>query len=152
MWAQRTRDNYRLFLKNKKCLLDKLRIRRLDEIGFDWKLTSRFSNRGKGKLPDDEAWEAQLAKLQHVYDTYGNVNEINNIRAAYPGDERLLAWVKHQRRHYCNKQLGKWHSLTPARQEKLDALEFNYQPRKHWAPAGSVKKQKEAAALDNFSI
>lgn len=95
-WAERQRNAKRLFDENKKCCLDKSRIKRLDELGFEWNTEKRkpTDRKSTGRAPDKEGFEIQLNKLRHVKAVYGSVNDMKFLRETYPGDESLL-YVSH---------------------------------------------------------
>ena len=148
-WAQRQRDEYRKFHTGLKVSLDKARINKLDELGFDWeseKATRGVAGEGKrGKPRNEDVYNERLEQLKQMKEQFGDCNDINTFKkAGYPENSALHTWVKAQRRGFKNLKKGKWSGLTPERIAKLEALGFDFEPRKHYAPAGSVKAAKAA--------
>jgi len=133
-WAHRQREEYRRFNSGQKCRIDRGRIKKLTELGFEWSSEKRIFQGIRRK-----AWNEQYAKLKHCYELLGNINDINNLKATYPGDDSILEWVKTQRKMWKNQQLGSHSTMTTARREQLEALEFDFAPRRNFAPRGSKK-------------
>jgi hypothetical protein len=152
-WAQRQRDEYRKFNEGFKSSLDKQRIRKLDELGFDWgeKEHSDYRTVGNRMKPKNEAvFDERIARLREIKDKYGDCNDIKNLKAAgHPEQSSLYQWMKAQRKAYKSLQKGRWSSLSAERIAKLQSVDFNFEPRKHYAAYGSLKaKEGEVAAVE----
>lgn len=148
-WCQRQRDNNRRFQAGQQVNFDKKRQRQLNDMGFNWLLKKRSDNAEdgrSGKRKDEDVYSAQIAKLQQVKELYGDCNELKNIEKAFPGDTKLYNWMKTQRKHWKNWKKGEWNSLTNERRLMLEAVGFNFEPRKHYAPPGSKKKEASEAS------
>ena len=78
------------------------RGKRLDEIGFSWRLVER------------EAWQRMLERLIEFKDTHGHCN----VPQKGGGDKRLGNWVNTQRTHF------KRGTLKADRVQQLDAIGF----------------------------
>jgi len=152
-WGERIRTEYWKFQSGgKTCTLDRKRIKMLDDMGFDWTSEKKSSApRVRGKSKDEVTWDEQWSKLKFCKDLFGDVNGINNIKAACPGDQALLHWVKVQRKMYKSLHKGEWSSLTTERRLKLETLDFDFAPRRHYAPPGSKKKEAQEAASASTS-
>jgi len=152
-WSFRQRDYYRQFQEGKKSPLDKKRIKQLDDLGFDWDSRGYAGSSGGGKgggKRDEEAYKQRIEQLTRVKDLYGDCNDIKNIEKVYPDEERkkLLSWMKNQRKAYKAWKNGTYTSLSTERRQLLENLEFNFEPRKHYAPYGSKKEVREGIELE----
>lgn len=144
-WAHRQRESYRKIKAGRNADLDKKRQKQLNDLGFDWMLEAmQVRSRGSGK--DEEAYMANIAKLQRIKDVCGDCNELKNIEKVFPGDSKLYNWIKMQRRQYKAWKKGEYSSLSTERRLMLEALDFNFQPRAHYAPFGS--RVKEGGIVD----
>jgi hypothetical protein len=79
---------------------------------------------GGGRRPNDDAWEAQLAKLKAYKRRHGGCN----VPQRWAEDRELGTWVKKQRQ--CKKALDRGEpsdAMTAARMAKLDALGFTWE-------------------------
>lgn len=158
-WSFRQREYYRQFQAGKKSTLDKKRIKDLDQLGFDWGARGYYGNSTNGKpgRRDEDVYNIRIEQLTRVKELHGDCNDIRNIEKVFPVEEehkKLLSWMKNQRKHYKAWKKGAYSSLTMERRQLLEALDFNFEPRKHYAPMGSKKRSREAAAeleQDNIS-
>lgn len=154
-WSFRQRDAYRQFQAGKKSPLDKKRIKQLDELGFDWSSRGYAGSSGGGKgggKRDEETYRHRIEQLTRVRDLYGDCNDVKNIERVYAAeDERksLICWVKNQRKAYRAWKAGTYTSLSTERRQMLEAIEFNFEPRKHYAPYGSKKGNKDDVELED---
>jgi hypothetical protein len=80
------------------------RERRLERIGFPWKLQDRL----------DEAWEGMFQKLVAFKKRFGHPN----VPVTRTGDEKLAGWVANQREFYKDGLLSR------ERVEKLEKIGF----------------------------
>lgn len=142
MWAQRQRDEYRKFNENIKSSLDKIRIRKIEELGFDWEVggTPADPRGARGKPKNHVAFNDRIAALREIKDKYGDCNDIKNLKeAGHPERSPLYQWMKAQRKAWKAYKAEKWSSLNPDRIELLNSVNFNFEPRKHYAAYGSKK-------------
>ena len=144
-WCHRQRENYRKMQVGKKTSMDKKRVKQLEELGFDW-MANHYGKSGASKLTpgkpkNEDVYNEQVEKLRRVKELYGDCNDLKNVEKVFPGDKKLNHWIKNQRKQYRNWQRGEWTSLTTDRRLLLESLDFNFEPRKHYAPYGSKKKE-----------
>jgi len=78
----------------------------LNELGFDWE-------------PFDSGWEKMFSELEHYKLEKGDCN----VPVGWKDNPKLGRWVKTQRRRY------KSGSLPSVRQDRLDKLKFEWEPR-----------------------
>ena len=95
MWLSNVRR------QKKNGLLDRGRIRQLDELGVVWE-------------PNDQEWEERFAELVAYRAKYGNCN----VPSYWSENPRLASWVHHQR------YVRKLSTLTQDRLERLDKIGF----------------------------
>jgi hypothetical protein len=93
--------------------LDLERIKRLQDLGFEWD-------------PLTAVWENMFAALQRYRERYGDCN----APARWPDNPRLSAWLDTQR---TRQRVEK---LSPARKARLDALGFEWNPLANKRRAG----------------
>jgi len=162
-WAQRQRDDYRKFQEGLKSSLDKVRIRKLDQLGFVWEPKSRAqaggSGRpreyGPGKPRNEDRFDERVAQLRAIKEKYGDCNDLKTLKmAGYNESSSLYQWIKAQRKQYKSLKNGQWSSLSEERLAKLATIEFNFEPRKHYAAYGTKKaasKSGEEPQGDNVN-
>ena len=133
-------------------------MKQLDDLGFNW-MEKEYGKTGRGRphlVPgaprNDEIYSAQVAKLTRVTELYGDCNDWENIEKVCPGDTKLRYWIKTQRKQFKAWKKGEYSSLSTERRLMLEAVGFDFEPRRHYAPYGSKKKEREeeqagAAAL-----
>jgi Helicase associated domain len=148
-WAQRQRDEYRKFKAGLKSSLDGNRIRRLDELGFNWEGGSKqhhddteahtgISTPGKSK--NNVSFHERVAILREIKQKYGDCNEARYLKmAGYDQSSSLYQWIKKQRKQWKDYQLGQYSSLSEDRIRLLESVGFNFEPRQHYAAYGSKK-------------
>ena len=152
-WAQRQRDDYRKFNEGMKSSLDKHRIRKLDELGFDWEVDKKAASSAdrsgaRGKPKNHVAFNERIATLREIKEKYGDCNDIKNLKAAgHPEASPLYQWMKAQRKAWKAFKSGRWSSLTAERIALLESLNFNFEPRKHYATYGSKKSEGRSASM-----
>jgi hypothetical protein len=100
-WVNRQRDSKR------HGQLSADRIRRLDDLGFEWD-------------PKRAAWEEIFNRLVRYKDRTGDCNVPRN----WPEDRQLSNWVHTQRRFKQRDQ------LSAARVQRLDMLGFEWEPKR----------------------
>lgn len=155
-WCHRQRESYRKLQTGQKTNFDKKRQKQLDELGFNW-MEKSYGKTGAtrstpGKPKNEDVYNEQVAKLRRVKELYGDCNDLNDIEKVCPGDKKLLYWIKTQRKQYKNWQRGEWSSLSNERRLMLEAVGFNFEPRKHYAPYGSKKKGASEEAAGKAAI
>lgn len=149
-WAFRQRDYYRLFQAGKKSPMDKKRAKQLDELGFDWEARGYAGATGRGK-DYEEIYNERVQQLTRVKQLHGDCNDIRHIEKVFPEEEerkKLLSWMKNQRKYYRAWKNGKPNSLSTQRRQLLEALDFDFEPRKHYAPFGSRKQDAVEEAVE----
>jgi Helicase associated domain len=144
-WAQRQRDDYRRFNNGMKSSLDRKRIRALSELGFAW----NFDNRGvpgnepvleakKSRRRSEVSFEERVNQLRELREKYGDCNSLTTLKeAGYSETSALYQWMKNQRKSWKAFKKGLWTSLTAERIRLLERIDFDFEPRKHYAPYGS---------------
>ena len=116
-WVTKLRANY----KNKKLSED--RIKRLEEIGFEWKLISYIPS----KLP----WKKMFELLKEYKDEHGHCN----VPDRWLENKHLSYWVSTQRRTY---RKGK---LTKDCIKRLEEIGFEWgQPLQSWEESYNALK------------
>lgn len=113
-----------LFLKRKKGEkngLTKSRIKRLEDLDFDFTSTS-------GKAVDFRGWNAKLQKLKEYKDKYGHTR-VPARKKRDPNDPNhdpellsLAKWVEHQRGMYWKRARGEKNALSDERIAALEAI------------------------------
>lgn len=145
---QRQRDEYRKHQQGLKTSLDKYRIRKLDELQFDWEIKSRgpqgepgrSREYGPGKPRNEDRFDERVAQLRAIKEQYGDCNDLQTLKlAGFTESSSLYQWIKAQRKQYKSLKNGQWSSLSAERIAKLETVEFNFEPRKHYAAYGSKK-------------
>jgi hypothetical protein len=148
-WAERQRQAYRRFNAGVPSKLNKTRIKKLDEIGFDWDAKTECKGPGhKGRVKNDDLYNERLEELKKVKGKYGNINDISNLKkAGFGTDSTLYQWIRAQRKGFKALKAGKWSALSPDRIAKLEELGFDFEPRKDYPSYGSKKSaaKKQAA-------
>jgi hypothetical protein len=115
-WVKRQRYQYKLREEGKHSTLTDERKDSLDHLGFVWS-----SHRA--------TWEERLVELKAYAQIYGNCS----VPMDFSENRTLAIWVKCQRRHYklfLSRDPAQQGTVTPDRIQKLDALEFVWDPRK----------------------
>jgi Helicase associated domain len=149
-WAQRQREEFRRFKEGAKSTLNKSRIRKLDDMGFDWDCDNKVDNGPvRRKEKDSALFNMRIAQLAEINDKYGDCNDINNLRAAgHPPDSQLYQWMKRQRKGWKSLHAGEWSWLDQERIALLESVKFNFEPYKHRLPYGSKKGSVAATGGD----
>lgn len=121
-WVDAQRTQFHKRKKGEKNALTKARIKRLEEIDFDFSLPA-------GKAVDFRGWNAKLQKLKDFKDKYGHtrVPARRKNRMKDPNDQdhdaellSLAKWVEHQRGMYWKRAKGEKNALSD---ERISALE-----------------------------
>lgn len=153
-WAQRQREEHRRFNANLKSSLDRVKIKKLTDMGFAWELKTRGDG-GRprayrpGKPKNEDRFKERIGQLLEVKDRYGRFNDLKTLTlAGYGETSSLYQWVKAQRKQYKARKAGQWSSLTEERLEMLDNIGFNFEPRKHYAAYGSGSKSSRRKSKD----
>lgn len=107
--------------KGEKNALTKTRIKRLEDIDFDFTSTS-------GKAVDFRGWNAKLQKLKEYKDRYGHTR-VPARKKRDPNDPNhdpellsLAKWVEHQRGMYWKRARGEKNALSDERIAALEAI------------------------------
>ncbi len=94
--------------------LDKTKIKRLNDIGFDWKGEQR-----ENYLPPEEKWQKNFDKLKKYFDENGHTN----VPARYEKDKPLGTWCVGQRVKYDNGKLEDWQI------DLFEQINFDWDPK-----------------------
>jgi Helicase associated domain len=154
LWAQSIRHQYkRRKLENINNKLDKLKIKALEDIGFDWGNTTE----GKaelGTVVHNDRFKDRIEQLRVVREQCNTCNNRKSILSVYPDDVSLYLWVKTQRKKYNKLQRGESvPSLSAERLLMLRGVDFDFNPR-HETVSNRSASTSSVAALpaqaDNF--
>jgi len=121
-WVQRQRDEYRLWKVGRKCKLDKVRVKKLEDIGFDWgedKAVFRI-NHGALLIP----WDTRIDQLDHYKSKNGHLN----IPSVYRGLDGLAQWASNMRAFYRMRKRGEKlpHPVSSEQFEQLTNMGFDW--------------------------
>jgi len=157
-WAQRQRDEYRKYQQGAKSSLDKYRVRKLDEMHFVWELKTRGESVGRGGRPreygqgkprNENRFDERIAQLRAIKEQYGSSYDLKTLKTAgFAENTPLYQWIKAQRKQYKALKNGQCSSLTVERLAKLESVDFNFEPRKHYAAYGSKKASEKDENVD----
>eukprot|EP00980_Cylindrotheca_fusiformis_P022790 scaffold9762_cov83-Cylindrotheca_fusiformis.AAC.1 len=106
-WVKRQRYQYRLKKEGKMSTLTKIRLQKLQEVGFVWDSHAA-------------AWEQRHNELAAYRRAHGHCN----VPSQYPENPQLATWVKCQRRQCKIFRQGKKSNMTMERFTALDKLGF----------------------------
>jgi hypothetical protein len=101
------RKQYKLAMNGKPASITEYRIKRLNELEFDWNV-------------HESAWRRQLQYFQAFREEYGHCH-VPLHHEKYP---KLGLWTKEQRRHYNLKLQGKPSHMTQQRIDDLNKVGF----------------------------
>lgn len=141
IWALSIRSQYRRRSEGIHNKLDKIRIKALEDIGFDWGVDSEIP---ETVAPFDDRFVDRIEQMRKVREICGTCNDKKSILTVFPGNLSLCLWAKTQRRMFVKWQNGETSSLTEERREMLRSIEFDFEPRKHYA-APSKKKVSQGS-------
>jgi len=114
VWVGTQRTEYWLFQKGKHSHMTEERINKLDAIDFDWS-------------PGESKWNLRYELLQKYKKDKGNCR----VPKTYAVDGVALGnWISSQRHEYWKLQGGKPSAMTKERINKLEAVGFDWSPRK----------------------
>lgn len=120
-WVDMQRTLFQKRKKGEKNGLTKARIKRLEEIDFDFTSTS-------GKAVDFRGWNAKLQKLKEYKDKFGHTR-VPARKKKDPNDpghdpelHSLAKWVEHQRGMYWKRAKGEKNALSDERIAALEAI------------------------------
>ena len=133
------------YCNGKKCYLDKARIKKLEQLGYDWGYaiaaaegsTSDFrgraprkpytlsANRSKGlsRVP----WNNRYQQLVVFLAARGNTR----VPQGWKDNPQLAHWVNEQRRLYRFRELGRPHSMSDERIARLEGIGFEWKIQDH---------------------
>ena len=109
-WVQTQRKHYRLFKEGGKSYMNKERIKKLNDIGFEWVLLVLTE------------WNDRYEELQQYRYKYGDCN----VPVKWTDNTQLGVWVKRQREQYRLHKDGKESSMTEERIKKLNDIGFEW--------------------------
>jgi len=100
-WVMKQRNLYKSLLRGEQSSLSEERRKKLDDIGFIWKIFV--------------AWETRYEELVEYKRLHGD---------CYKANPQLGAWVMKQRTMYKRLLRGEQSSLSEERRKKLDGIRF----------------------------
>jgi hypothetical protein len=139
IWAEKTRRDYWLYwLQGKSCPLNKTRVKKLEEMGFNWGPEKKnINHKGPGPRTD---WHVRFEELKLYRYTYGDCL----VPQEFSHNKQLGAWVGTQRREYARWKAGK-RSMMEERRELLESIGFAWIAR----PWGLAQNRKSKREVDN---
>ena len=127
-WVKRQRYQYRLKMEGKKSTLTLQREAMLSELDFIWDT-------------HEAAWEERRNELIKYKEKYGHCKVPCNYE-----NQTLAIWVKSQRRNNKLLEAGNKTALTLERKQKLDDLDFVWNP-----PRGTRRRRGQQQQQQNSS-
>lgn len=128
VWAQRQRTYYHsCFLEMKPSTLTKKRVKKLNDVGFDWGTSNKAT------------WHERFAELKQYQEEHGHCN----VPANYPANKALGRWVSDQKSQYNKLLKGKKSSLTMERRAALESIGFQ------WKTTKVISGKKKAEPLSS---
>lgn len=147
-WCDRQRQNYRALLAHKPSCMTDERIKKLNEIAFEWnraeppegKKRAADSDPGDGTGPpkkkrarslpagfvsNAQKWLNQLELLKEYKKKHGHCRMKATKRKGADYDS-LAKWCDHQRQQYKLKSDDKKSAMTDERIQHLEAMEFEW--------------------------
>ena len=106
-WVGNQRTQYRLRREGKHSFLTEERIKKLDEVGFEWS-------------PQGNSWNDRYNQLVEYKNEHGNCL----VPQRYSKNKALGKWVAKQRTQYRLRSEGKHSHLTEERIKLLDEVGF----------------------------
>lgn len=131
-WVSRIRGEYKQFKLGKKTTLTKEMVDQLNDIGFEWESTSKYSA--------NFTWETRFKELCE----YKAENNNTMVPKKYSKNQALGTWVRNQRCQYMAKVRGKSSPITDERIRKLESIGFVWTPFERNSSKVSVEKGKGA--------
>ena len=128
-WVHRQRTQYNnKWKKNIKCALDASRVKKLENIGFDFGAQMMVGTNGDRRRITGEAhhrtnnvsWTERLAQLVEYREKYGDTN----VPKVWPENRKLGDWVASQRKHHKSLLAGEQTPLTQERKAALENVDF----------------------------
>lgn len=145
-WVKMQRAEFVKYMHGKKAKsLDKNRIRRLNEIGFDWGYAVEAAKReptpSRGKL-NRVAWDTRFSQLCEYLAEHGSTR----VPQLWKPNPQLASWVAEQRKQYRLRSQGRPNSMTDERIVRLESVEFEWSVQDHskrWMRKGKKEKESE---------
>ena len=131
-WVARIRGEYKQFKLGKKSTLTKEMVDQLNDIGFEWESTSKYSA--------NFTWETRFKELCQ----YKAENNNTMVPKKYSKNQALGTWVRNQRCQYMAKVRGKPSPITDERIRKLESIGFAWTPFQRTSSKVSAEKGKGA--------
>ena len=119
-WVARQRAQYRRkgdTITESCGMLTAARIKVLDDLGFPWASTSKFT--------PGVTWEKRFGELVEYKARYGHFN----VPKKFAENKLLATWVRNQRCFYMAKKRRKKSPMTAERIEKLEKIGFEWKLR-----------------------
>lgn len=113
-WTRRQKQHYRQYQKRNTTdiAINQERIERLEEMGFSWNIY-------------EDLWMRRYQDLVKYYEHHGH----SLVPVDYPPNPKLGVWVRTQRGYKKTKDKGEQHSLSDARLELLERVDFQFDVR-----------------------
>jgi hypothetical protein len=108
-WVSSQRKTYRLQLEGKASHMTTLRIKELENLGFEW------DSRGA-------IWEDRLSELADYRKIHGHCN----VPSSYSKNTKLATWVTNQKSQYKSHREGKTSPMTNLRIQELEGIGFEW--------------------------
>jgi len=179
-WVDRQRQMYKLRAEGKKTALTEERVKRLEEVGFEWAVprgkepakkteADNAGSRPRGRPRKDQGadgagqserrtqkqkWNDRFAELKAHAEANGGST---NVRAGKRKEglySQLGKWCDHQRQLYRQRGDGKPSSMTDERVQALESIGFQWtlQQKVHDTSAPSSSGRSRAATLREREI
>jgi hypothetical protein len=154
-WVELQRQQYRLFRAKRTTSLTQDRIKKLEDIGFDWKMDedgdpgSRKKRRNiidPSKDELEEWWNTSFDELKTYKEKHGHCRMHQRISSdsqrSRQGTSRLRNFASWQRKEWKRLQKGEPSDMTPDRIEKLQEIGFEFVTNPK-VPSASKKESGE---------
>jgi hypothetical protein len=149
-WVSRMRIDYNTkYRKGKQSYLDRERIKKLDNINFDWEIDKERAPRGRpGKSKEHGTWQARLEQLRQYKEEHGDTM----VPKEWPQDKTLGHWVSTQRKQYNALLNGDKAALCPERIQALENLGFTWCVRPWMTKRSREAKKRERAEAETEAL
>lgn len=143
IWARTQRSEYAKLKRNVKSNLNRSRVKKLDDIGFNWGLArlKRTSLASQG-YSLAELWQKRYEQLLEYKARFGNTR----CPQYWKEDPGLNRWVNEQRKTYMMRRMGRPSGMTDERQAKLEAIGFEWSIQDHSKRWNKLSMQQQIDA------
>lgn len=143
------RQQYRFLREGKKSSLSAEQIVDLESLGFHW--TSSVGGGGGRGRPNQRGWEYRLNKLAEFSREHGHTRVPQPTKRMKEEDPDLYSlgkWVDNQRQQYSARHRGKWSAMSDERIASLEALGFEWNPRRRRPAPGVRAEQRRKVQIE----